>query len=251
MTEQRRYSLIDAIRAVAVINMLLFHLCYDIFVVFGVWTDFYRALPIVIWERLICFVFIVISGISLNFTRSGCRRGLIVLLCGVIVTAATVWLTPEQEIWFGILHFLGLAMLVGYGLKPLLEKIKPLWGMAVFFILFMLCYGIPDGFIGLLSVPLIPLPEAMYRFTWLSFLGFRTETFFSADYFPFLQWIFLYFFGCELWRFLSQKKLDRYFCRRIPVLDFIGRHSLIIYMIHQPLLYGACYLIFTLSGSTP
>lgn len=245
MTDNRRYSLIDAIRGIAVVNMILYHLCYDVFCAFGVWNDFYRAVPAVIWERLICCTFIVVSGISLHFTRHGWRRGIIVFLCGIVITAATVLLTPDQSILFGILSFLGCAMLFTYALRKPLDRIKPLVGMIVFFLLFMLFYGISDGFIGLFSYPLIRLPEALYQFKWLSIIGFRSDDFFSADYFPFLQWIFLYLFGYQLWRFIKDKNLDRFFCRRIPVLDFIGRHSLIIYMVHQPILYGICYLIFT------
>lgn len=247
MTEKRRYGIIDAIRAAAVVNMILYHLCYDIFIVFGVWEDFYLTLPAVIWERLICFTFIIISGVSLHFSRRGYRRGLLVFLCGMIVTLFTVLITPEQAIWFGVLHFLGCAMLLGTLLKPLLNRVDPLAAAAVFFLLFMLSYGIPDGFIGLFSFPLIQLPEGLYRFPPLAFLGLRSPDFFSADYFPLAPWSFLYFFGFELWRLITRKKLDRFLYRRIPVLDFIGRHSLIIYMAHQPLLYGVCYLIFSLN----
>ena len=244
MTEHRRYGVIDAIRGIAVLNMILFHLCYDVFAVFGVWEDFFKSFPAVIWERLICFSFIVVSGVSLNFSRRGWRRGLIVLLCGMAVTLATVVLTPDQAIWFGVLHFLGIAMILGSFLRKLPDILHPLWSMIAFFILFMLTYGIPEGYIGLFSFPLIHLPDTLYQYPWFSCFGFPSETFFSADYFPILPWIFLYFFGYELWRFIKQKELDRFFIRRIPVLDFIGRHSLIIYMVHQPILYGVCCLIF-------
>ena len=103
MTEHRRYSLIDAIRGIAVVNMVVYHLCYDIFCAFGVWSSFYRAVPVIIWERLICSTFIIISGISLHFTRHGFRRGLIVTLCGIVTTVVTVIFTPDQSIFFGVL----------------------------------------------------------------------------------------------------------------------------------------------------
>lgn len=246
MTEKTRYSLLDAVRAVAVINMVAYHLCYNIFCVFGVWADFYHALPVIIWERFICCTFIIVSGMSMNFSRHGWRRGVIVNLCGFLVTAVTVLLMPDQQIWFGVLNFLGCAMLITFALRAELSRLKPLIGMIVFFIFFMLCYGIPCGFIGLFSYPLITLPEALYEYRRLAFLGFPPDGFYSADYFPLLQWIFLYLFGYELWRFIAQKGLDRFFCTKIPVLDFIGRHSLIIYLAHQPLLYGVCWLIFNL-----
>ena len=244
MNDNRRYSLIDAIRGIAVVNMVLYHLCYDIFYAFGVWEDFILYVPAVIWERLICFTFIIISGVSLNFTRHGFCRGITVLLCGIVITVVTVIFTPDQAIYFGVLSFLGCAMLFTYAIRRLLDRMKPLIGVIVFFLLFMLFYGIPYGFIGLFSHPLIRLPEALYQFKWLAVLGFPSKDFFSADYFPFLQWIFLFLFGYQLWRLIEQKQLEKHFYRRIPVFDFIGRHSLIIYMAHQPVLYGACYLVF-------
>ncbi len=240
-----RYSLLDAIRAVAVINMIAYHLCYNIFTVFGVWPDFYRCTPFVIWERLICCTFIVVSGMAMNFSRHGYRRGIVVSLCGCLVTAVTVLLMPSQAIWFGVLNFLGLAMLITFALRRELSRIPPLVGVIVFFLLFMLFYGLPKGFIGLFGYPLITLPEGLYQYRFLAFLGFEPKNFFSADYFPLLQWIFLYLAGFELWRLIERKGLDRFFRVRVPGLDFIGRHSLIIYMAHQPVLYGICWLVFT------
>ena len=244
MTENRRYSLIDAIRAFAIINMILFHLCYDIFVVFGVWKKFPFAVPAIIWERCICFTFIIVSGISMNYSHHGYRRGIIVNLCGLLITAVTLWMTPDQPIWFGILNFLGCAMIITFALRRPLCRMEPLLGMIIFFLLFAFFYRIPQRSLGFFSIPLIRLPDALYESVWLVPLGFMPKGFFSADYFPFLKWIFLYLFGYQLWRFIEQKGLDRLFYRRIPVLDFIGRHSLIIYMAHQPLLYGICYLFF-------
>ncbi|MBQ3330502.1 MAG: DUF1624 domain-containing protein [Ruminococcus sp.] len=245
MNDNRRYSLIDAIRGIAVVNMILYHLCYDVFVAFGVWSDFFLCVPAVIWERMICFTFIIISGVSLHFTRHGFCRGIIVLLCGIATTAVTVIFTPDQAIYFGVLSFLGCAMLFTYAIRKLLDRMQPLVGVIVFFLLFMLCYGLPDGFIGLFSFPLVRLPEALYQYKWLSILGFQSKDFFSADYFPFLQWISLYLFGYQLWRLIEQRGLEKRFYRRIPFFDFIGRHSLIIYMVHQLVLYGICWLIFT------
>ena len=248
METKVRYSLIDAIRAVAVVNMVAFHLCYNIFVVFGVWTDFPVSTPVVIWERFICCTFIIVSGVSLNFSKHGYRRGLIVSLCGIVVTLVTIWFMPEQTILYGVLTFLGAAMLLTFALRKALSRIPPIVGMIVFFLLFMLCYGIPYGYLGLFKLPLIRLPEGLYQFRWLAFFGFAPRDFSSADYFPFLQWIFLYLFGFMLWRWIRQKGLDRFFCKKIPVLDFIGRHSLIIYMAHQPVLYGICWVVFYFIG---
>ena len=180
MNKSQRYSLIDAIRGIAVVNMVVYHLCYDIFCAFGVWSSFYRAVPVIIWERLICSTFIIISGISLHFTRHGFRRGLIVSLCGIVTTVVTVIFTPDQSIFFGVLSFLGCAMLLTYALRKLLSRMNPYVGAILFFLLFALCYNIPNGTLGFFSAPLVHLPDALYQFKWLAFLGFPSNDFFSA-----------------------------------------------------------------------
>lgn len=243
MDTPRRYHTIDAIRAAAVISMVLYHLYYDIFCLFGGHPEYCLLTPIYLWERSICITFIVISGVSLNFSRHGYRRGLIVAGCAMAVTLVTYVMFPEEAIWFGVLHLLSVSMLLTTAIKSLLNKLKPIVGMIVFFVLFMLCYGIPKGHIGLFSYPLIRLPATLYQYKWLSVVGFLSGDYYSMDYFPILPWVFLFLFGYHLWRFIKEKGFDKVFYKKIPVLDFIGRHSLLIYMLHQPILYGICYLI--------
>ena len=218
MDTPRRYHTIDAIRAAAVISMVLYHLYYDIFCLFGGHPEYCLLTPIYLWERSICITFIVISGVSLNFSRHGYRRGLIVAGCAMAVTLVTYVMFPEEAIWFGVLHLLSVSMLLTTAIRPLLH-------------------------IGLFSYPLIRLPAALYQYKWLSVVGFLSGDYYSMDYFPILPWVFLFLFGYFLWRFIKEKGFDKVFYKKIPVLDFIGRHSLLIYMLHQPILYGICYLI--------
>ena len=84
----------------------------------------------------------------------------------------------------------------------------------------------------------------LYGCKYLAFIGFRTDDFVSMDYFPLLPWLFLFFFGYFLWRLIESKGLQGRFTKRIPAADFIGRHSLLIYILHQPVLYGACWVVF-------
>ena len=133
MDTPRRYHTIDAIRGVAVISMVLYHLYYDIFCLFGGHTEYCWLTPIYLWERSICITFIVISGVSLNFSRHGYRRGLIVAGCAMVVTLVTYVMYPDEAIWFGVLHLLSFSMLLTTALRPLLDKIKPIIGVIVFF----------------------------------------------------------------------------------------------------------------------
>lgn len=240
-----RYNLIDALRAAAILNMIAYHLCYDIFEVFGVQRGWYLTAGAVIWERFICCSFILISGISMNFSKHPYKRGVIVNLCGFLITAITVIAMPSQAIWFGILNLLGCAMIITAALRPLLSKFRPIAGCAISVFLFAFFYGLPRGFLGLFELKLITLPEALYQLKFLAFLGLKSEDFRSSDYFPLLPWVFLFIVGFFLWKILAQYGKTALFRPNVPVLSFLGRHSLLIYLVHQPVLYGVCYLLFT------
>ena len=140
-----RYNLIDAIRALAIISMVTFHLCYDIFVVYGVDGGFPYYPGVIVWERSICSTFIFVSGISLNFSRHAVRRGIIVNLCGLIISLVMLIFMPSQQIWFGVLNLIGCSMLITYALRKPLGHIPPLVGMLVSFLLFSFLYGVPNG----------------------------------------------------------------------------------------------------------
>ena len=99
-------------------------------------------------------------------------------------------------------------------------------------------------YIGVFSLRLIELPAFLYGSKYLSFIGFMSDGFFSADFFPLIPWLFLFLFGYYLWRWIRLRGWDPLFRFNIPALSFIGRHSLVIYLIHQPLLYVLCALIF-------
>lgn len=239
-----RYNFIDVIRAAAIISMIAYHLCYDIFIVFGVDPVFYRKPLVVLWENSISFTFIIVSGMSLHFSRHPYKRGIIVNLCGFAVTVVSVLLIPSEQIWFGVLNLIGCGMMITYALRDLFDKVPPAAGMAVSMTLFALTYGVPLRYIGFFSIPFTGLPESLYGFKYTAFLGFPSSGFFSADYFPLIPWLFLYFFGWFLWRLIEESGKDGLFRRDVPALSFVGRHSLLIYLIHQPVLYGVCAAVF-------
>lgn len=239
-----RYSLIDSIRGFAAANMIVYHILYDLFCVYSLSPGF-NAHPVAIaWVRWGSFTFILISGISINYSRHGYRRGLIVLLGGFVITLLTLFFIPSEIIWFGVLHFLGVAILITFALRKVFMRIAPTIGAGISFLLFALLYGLPNGYIGFFSARIAQMPASLYTSPYLAFIGLPSKGFYSADYFPLLPWIFLYFCGFFLWQIIAAKGWDRFFLRRIPVLDCIGRYCFPIYMLHQPLIFGICYLIF-------
>ena len=241
---RNRYSLIDALRGLALINMLAFHFLYDVFVVYG--DNYSWALHpwVVAWERYICISFILISGVSLNFSRHAYRRGLIVNACGLLITAVTALIVPEQIIIFGILNLIGCSMILTQAARKLLEKLNPFAGTAVSFALFAFFYGVSNQYVGFFDVRLLGRPDPLYRTNFFAVFVRHNRDFFSADYFPLFAWLFLFVCGFFLWRAVCALQWERFFKLKIPVLDFIGRYTLWIYMIHQPLIMGICFLIF-------
>jgi len=77
--------------------------------------------------------------------------------------------------------------------------------------------------------------------------GFPEPGFESADYFPLLPWFFVFMLGAWFGIYVKERRLpERFFTQSVPVLPWFGRHSLLIYLIHQPVLYGLTLLIITI-----
>lgn len=238
-----RYHLIDALRGFALVNMVLFHLMYDIFNIFSAETGWNSEPLTIIWERFICCSFIILSGVSFNFSHRPFKRGIILNACGFLITIVTVLVIPSQAVWFGILNFLGCAMMLAYPLKAYLENIKPVVGAILNLLLFAFLYGVPEGYVGFFGVELFKLPEFLYGTKALAFIGFPSADFHSTDYFPIIPWIFLFLSGCFAWRVIKNCNADSFFKRKVPFFDFIGRHTLIIYLLHQPIIMGILEII--------
>lgn len=239
-----RYHLIDALRGFALINMVLYHFLYDVFVVYSVDIKWFRYGGVIAWERFICVSFILLSGVSLHFSHHPFRRGLIINLCGLLITAVTAVAVPSQAVWFGVLNLIGCSMLICAALRKWLDKIPPFWGMGLSLLLFAVFYGVPERYIGFLHIRLLTVPDFFYQFKYVAFLGFPDEGFRSSDYFPIITWIFIFTLGYFLWRIIINYHREDFFRLRIPVLGFLGRHTLVIYMAHQVVLMGICFLIF-------
>ena len=91
----------------------------------------------------------------------------------------------------------------------------------------------------------IELPSFLYANELTAYLGFPKSGFFSADYVPVIPWLFLFFFGYFLYKIFERYGwLKALSFVSVKPLEFVGRHALPIYVLHQPVIYGALYLIF-------
>ena len=127
-----RYGEIDLFRAVAIMLMVLFHLAYDLREFAGVNIDYQAPLWFSI-GKISALSFIFISGLCSGFSRFPVRRGVKVLFYGMVVTGVTYLFMRGEYVRFGILHFLGVAMILSAILGRLSSR--TLWGLAGFSVL--------------------------------------------------------------------------------------------------------------------
>ncbi|KDE55514.1 heparan-alpha-glucosaminide N-acetyltransferase [Methanoculleus sp. MH98A] len=227
-----RYWEIDLARGVAVVTMIVFHSAFDL--------DFFGVLPLDVSGGFLrtlayltasTFIFLVGLSFTISYARAArrpdgrglalkyVRRGLTIFGYGLIITAVTRLFLPNVYIVFGILHFIGLAIL----LAPLFVRLDT-----------------EKLLIASIACLIAGYAASLVSGPWpLLWLGIRPESFSSLDYVPLLPWFGLVLVGMACGRlFYPDGKRNI----SIPVaepafarpLEFLGRHSLVIYFLHQP-----------------
>lgn len=152
-----RYALLDELRGLDLVSMMLYHACWDMMFLFGIWMDWYAGMPGRLWQQTICWVFILLSGFCVPLGHRTLKRGAQVFAAGALVTVVTLVFMPEDRVVFGVLTFLGSAMLLTGVLEPLLKKIPPAAGLAVSAVLFALTYHLDERWLGFGGLRLAPL----------------------------------------------------------------------------------------------
>lgn len=245
-----RIYFLDEIRALALIGMIVYHTAYDLRYLFGVSFDF-QAAGWNILQKAVCCTFIVIAGISTRLSKNVLKHGIIVFAAGLLMTAGTAFFMPDQIIVFGILHFLGISMMIAYLFLKGIQKVNAPLGILFSAALFAASLGINRGTVCFGKVLVPPL---FYANVLTAILGFPPKGFASADYFPLLPWFFLFLAGCFLGKNFKERKIPDFFSKQHSrFLSVIGSNTLVIYILHQPVIYAVLTLIFWLieKGSQP
>ncbi|MCI8327336.1 MAG: DUF1624 domain-containing protein [Lachnospiraceae bacterium] len=233
-----RYVRLDNFRGATLISMMIYHLVWDLVYIYGKNWNWYESRPAYVWQQSICWSFIFLSGFCWSLGSRPLRRGLIVFGGGMLVTIVTMIFMPEQRVVFGILTFLGSAMLLLTWLDKYWKKVNAKIGLLSSIVLFLWTKEINSGYLGFGRVARCRLPLELYRNVVTTYLGFPDSGFYSTDYFSLFPWIFLFFAGYFFYRIVKEaKKMELFIGKKIPIVGDLGRYSLLIYLLHQPFLY--------------
>ena len=243
-----RLTMLDSLRGAALVSMILYHGTWDLVYMAGVRISWYDRLPGYLWQQSICMTFILLSGYCAALSgdpRRLLRRGLIVSAAGLLVTVVTLLALPEDRVIYGVLTLIGACMLltgsVRYGLQKTGVQAKNwLLGLCLSAAVFLLFRHVNSGYllVGIFNRGLrIPLPRALYRGWVMTFLGLPMKGFWSTDYFSLLPWYAWFLCGYFLREGVRRAGLEQRLQLDVPVLGWLGRHSLPIYLLHQPVLY--------------
>lgn len=244
MKSKSRYCLLDSIRGFSVLSMVLYHAMYDIVAIYGADVSWYFDTPGYIWQQSICWCFIFISGVCWQLGKNPLKHGFVVSLCGLVITAATFIFMPSQRIIMGVLSFLGLAALLMIPVSKVTKNFNPSILMVLSAAAFFATRNVNNGWFGFESIRIAQVPQWLYNIPGGFVLGFPKPQFYSSDYFSMIPWFFLFTAGYYFWKAASDKlKKSKAIYFDVPFLGAIGRKSLIIYMLHQPVTMAVLELV--------
>lgn len=238
-----RLRTVDALRGATIISMVLFHWCYDLRYLSGVPLPFFQPPLQDVWRATISWTFLFIAGWMCSHSRSPTRRAARYLLVALFVYLATSLARLDAPIRFGIIYCMGASTLVaGLALRAGLLDGR-WWQTAVLLVLFVMLLRLPEGSLGVGALAL-RLPRAFYDTPYLSWLGFPGPHFVSGDYYPLLPFCLMYLVGANVGVMLERHALPTWVYERgFGPLALIGRHPLLIYLLHQPLLLVLASLV--------
>ena len=244
-TLPRRIDLVDAARGVALLAMFVFHFAYDLSLLELIATDIQSHTAWRLFARMIAASFLTLVGISLVLaTRDGLNRKAylkrlaMVGAAATLVTVATFFAIPDNFIFFGILHQVALASVLA--LPFLRARPALLLGTA------MLVFAAPL----VIAHPVLDTPA-------LAWLGLSDLPLQSADFVPVFPWFGWVLVGMALGRLSLASPLAARLAQwrgdSLPARGLIwgGRHSLLVYLVHQPVFMGALLLAIQLGLARP
>jgi uncharacterized membrane protein len=236
----KRHWEIDVLRAISLILMIIYHIIYNLRL-FGEYNINIFSPGLFYLQRIIGTSFLLLVGISLTLSYNKAKllgkntflkylkRGLIIFSWGMVITFIS-WIFYKQGfIRFGVLHLIGLGIILSY---PLIK------------------YKYLNLVLGILFIVIgRTLMNLNFNFSWLLWIGLMPKNFFTIDYYPLLPWYGIILIGIFVGNIIYPKNKclfnisDFSNNKIIKGLSYIGKHSLLIYLIHQPILLGLMIIL--------
>lgn len=210
----KRYLELDALRTIAILLMVVYHAVYDLWAFHGFpidpFSDFWKTFVVITASLFLLLVgasFVIAWERQKTPLTKALERAGVVLLAALLVTIATYLFDPRTFVRFGILHMIGASLL----LLPFFQRFRQ--------------WNIPLGLLLLF----FDLPPPAHT---------------SIDYYPMLPWFGVVLIGSGIGHvvYVRPKRTPHATPRLLTILTSPGRHSLLIYLLHQPLLLLALRL---------
>jgi uncharacterized membrane protein len=226
---------LDFLRGLAVVGMIIFHIFYILNFFDIVQNKMYQG-KFFLLAKFVQFTFLGLVGVSLALSKNNYKKlilhGLKIFFMGILVSAVTYFFAPKIFVKFGILHLIGISIII---LAPMAHK------------KYLSFFG------GIIAVLIgVFIAEQTSALSILYIVGFNVESLNSIDYFPIFPWIGLILFGIFIGNILSDK-IVKYEQKRISLpkifIPFVvlGRNSLFIYMAHIPVIIAILVIMNVVS----
>lgn len=219
----RRIWEIDFVRGIALLLMIIFHFLFDLREFFGFNVAYNKGIYYLIGKTA-GILFILISAVSCKLSQNNNKRAVKLLLVALLITIVSHIYDSSYGIKFGILHFLGISIL----LYPIFKELRSI--TLIILGTFIIAAG---NYLGHTSV----ISNYMFIF------NLTSSSWVSGDYYPFFPWFGVFLYGIAVSKVVYQERHS--LLKDLPksnIVTYLGRHTLAVYLVHQPVLIGLIYL---------
>ncbi len=222
----RRNVTVDLLRTLAIVLMVAYHTVFDLYT-FLMWPVNPFSPSWILVARGAAILFLLLVGISFALSNKerttkqiwlrSMQRSLLILFCALLISLATYFYDTQEYIRFGILHCIAVSVIILTLLRPLKE-----WNLVLGMVILLAGSWIQD----------------IHGSSWLLPLGITHAGFRSLDYFPLIPWLGIVLMGFAIGSHISSTENTQETTRPrwLQAITWPGKHALIIYLLHQPVL---------------